>query len=63
MHFLQAITQSGNTIEISDSRGSCEAGQTANTKQADGRGTLSLTSTMCVLQRFLADEIVGISIV
>lgn len=42
---LQAISLSGSQIQISDSAGSCEAGQTATVKASDGSGLLTLTST------------------
>lgn len=41
---MQAITVSGNQVQISDSAGSCEAGQTATVKASDGSGLLTLSS-------------------
>ena len=35
---------SGNQVQISDSAGSCEAGQTATVKASDGSGLLTLSS-------------------
>lgn len=43
--FEQALTENGNTVYMSDSKGSCEAGQTPTTKSSDGSGTLQLAST------------------
>lgn len=40
-----ALTENGNTVYMSDSKGSCEAGQTPTTKSSDGSGTLQLAST------------------
>nr|XP_034301244.1 uncharacterized protein LOC105330858 isoform X2 [Crassostrea gigas] len=40
-----AISLSGSQIQISDSAGSCEAGQTATVKASDGSGLLTLTSS------------------
>ncbi|XP_061164537.1 uncharacterized protein LOC133173572 [Saccostrea echinata] len=40
-----AISSTGSSVYLSDSRGMCEAGQTSTVKQSDGSGTLTLTST------------------
>ena len=39
----QAISEIGDSVFMSDSKGSCEAGQTPTTKAVDGSGTLQLT--------------------
>ncbi|XP_078324582.1 uncharacterized protein LOC144622621 [Crassostrea virginica] len=39
-----AISASGDSVYLSDSRGMCEAGQAPTVKQSDGSGTLTLTS-------------------
>nr|XP_022322382.1 uncharacterized protein LOC111123938 isoform X5 [Crassostrea virginica] len=44
-----AITVSGNQVQISDSAGSCEAGQTATVKASDGSGLLTLSSVASCL--------------
>ncbi|XP_061164536.1 uncharacterized protein LOC133173571 [Saccostrea echinata] len=40
-----ALTESGDTVYMSDSKGSCEAGQSPTVKAPDGSGTLQLEST------------------
>lgn len=42
---MQALTETGGVVYMSDSVGSCEAGQSPTVKSADGSGTLQLEST------------------
>lgn len=54
-----ALTENGNTVYMSDSKGSCEAGQTPTTKSSDGSGTLQLASTerCCKTLSFLISHV------
>lgn len=44
VNYIQELSLSGSVVLMSDSAGSCQAGQPSNVKQADGSGTLTMTS-------------------
>lgn len=39
----QAVEDTGSLLRVSDSAGSCNAGQTPTVKQVDGSGTLEIS--------------------
>lgn len=41
---FKAVSKSGETVYISDAKGSCKKGQTSTSKATDGSGTLVFTA-------------------